>query len=104
MPAALPIPRVAEHRARKEYPCGDPHNRGCRRHILPGDIYVQLSWPPHSKPFNAAVWTILRACSTCYPPATPDPAGERCPIAPAGQTCRRTIGHDGPHEYQEGLF
>lgn len=104
MPEKLPIPRVAEHQARKEYLCADPDNRGCRRTILRGDIYVQLSWPPHSKPFNAAIWTILRACSTCRPPTTPNPDGERCPIGAAGQTCRRALDHDGPHQYQESLF
>lgn len=104
MPERLPIPRVAEHQARKEYPCGDPHNRGCRRTILKGDVYVQLSWPPYSKPFNAPGWTIVRACSACNPPTTTPDDEQPCPIGAAGQTCRRAIGHDGPHEYLEGLF
>lgn len=100
----LPIPRVAEHQARKEYLCGDPDNRHCTRRILRGDVYVQLSWPPYSKPFNAPGWTIVRACSTCRPPATPNPGGEPCPIGATGQTCLRALGHDGPHQYQESLF
>lgn len=100
----LPIPRVAEHQARKEYPCDDPDNRGCRRHILKGDLYVQLSWPPHSRPFNSPTWTIARACSTCRPTTAPAPGGEPCPIGTAGQTCLRAIDHAGPHEYLESLF
>lgn len=106
MPATekLPIPRVAEHAARKEHPCGDPDNRGCRHVILKGDVYVQLSWPPHTRPFNAPGWTIVRACSTCRPPTTPQPGGEPCPIGATGQTCLRALGHAGPHQYQESLF
>jgi hypothetical protein len=51
-----------------------------------------------------AAWTIVRACSTCRPPTTPQPGGEPCPIGAAGQTCLRALDHDGPHQYQESLF
>jgi len=100
-------PRLAEHVARKEYLCGDPDNRGCARRILKGDTYVQLSYAPHTKPFNAATWVIIRACSACHPPTRASLAA--CPIGATGQTCLRTAGHDQgpnptPHEYNEGLF
>lgn len=107
-PREAPAVRVAEHDARKEYPCGDPDNRGCTRRILRGDRYVQLSYPPGSRPFHASSWVIVRCCSACHPPTTVG-AVPACPIGASGQTCLRAAGHDQgpnptPHEYNEGLF
>jgi hypothetical protein len=104
MGEAQPLPRVAEHKARNDYPCDDPDNRGCRRTIVKGDIYVQLSWPPHSRPFLSPLWTIVRACSACRLPETA--TSTTCPIGPAGMTCLADAGHgpDVEHIYQEALF
>lgn len=101
---AAPAPKISEHHARKEYRCDDPDNRGCARRILKGDLYVQAAYPPYTPPWRSPSWQIVRACSTCRPPATPNPGGEPCPIGAAGQTCLRALGHDGPHQYQESLF
>ncbi len=98
-------PRVDEHRARKEYLCGDPDNTGCARKIIAGRIYVSLSYGPGTPPFRAATWVIVRCCQTCRPPETADT--EYCPLGAGGETCLLPAGHleqGHPHQYQQGLF
>lgn len=100
-----PAPKISEHRARKEYRCDDPDNRGCARRILKGDLYVQAAYPPYTPPWRSPSWQIVRACSTCRPPTTrPALAAEPCPIGSAGSTCLLTLGHPGPHDYPTTLF
>lgn len=108
MSPRLPVdtgPRLDEHKARKEYLCGDPDNHGCRRRILKGDTYVQLSYAPGTAPYRANSWVIVRACSTCRPPVTAGPLP--CPIGAAGETCLLLEGHlalGQEHQYKVGLF
>lgn len=105
MNAAAVEPRYDEHRARKEYLCADPDNRGCSRRILPGELYVQISYPPYHPRTRSPEWTILRCCDVCMPPA--GETSPRCSIGSAGQSCLLDAGHlerGLPHEYPATLF
>lgn len=100
-------PRVDEHRARKEYRCGDPDTVGCSRLILPGRIYVSIAYSPGSPPFRAHTWVIVRCCQVCRPPSTAE--HDVCPIGAGGATCLLPAGHlesspPQPHQYPIGLF